>query len=200
LNITFNFVQYFGDKDIFVSTLSDIVSKEVLSLDTDYDPCTPALSEFQTTICKLYCEIYLSVHNERHGPDSVVSETLDNGIEASGKFAEIEDGYRCSKEQTDGQKLQSIKGQGDGKVLQFDGVKNVILKCLKSNSYEVRKVVLSQLGNMMSEIREGSRSEKFAESYSNSESSKVLLAKIIPQLLGMLDIESHEECKIEILG
>ncbi|XP_060588753.1 tRNA (32-2'-O)-methyltransferase regulator THADA-like [Ruditapes philippinarum] len=199
LNITFNFVQHFGDKDIFVSSLSDIVSTEVLSLDTAYDPCTPALSEFQATICKLYCEIYLSVHNERHGPDSV-SETVDNGIEASGKFTESEDSYRSSKEETDGGKLQSSVGQGDGKVLQIDEVKNVILKCLKSNSYEVRKEVLSQLGNMMSEIREDCGSENFAESSNITENSKVLPVKIIPQLLGMLVTEIHEECKIEILG
>ncbi|XP_060607631.1 uncharacterized protein LOC132759800 [Ruditapes philippinarum] len=53
---------------------------------------------------------------------------------------------------------------------------------------------------MISEIREGSGSEKFAESSSITESSKVLPVKIIPQLLGMLVTESHEECKIEILG
>lgn len=40
--------------------LSDVLNLEILDMDSTYDLCTPALSEFQSTVCKLYCDTFVN--------------------------------------------------------------------------------------------------------------------------------------------
>lgn len=176
--------------DNFVSILSSVVIDEVQTLDTAYDLCTPAFSEFQATICKLYCELFLG--NVRDESDCLPSEILERVRNESREIYKESELSKTSEVQNDKQKLISQEGSGSKGFQDIEEIKHMILTSLKSESYEVRKMVLLQLKNKMSASRQGGMENIADSACSNTE--------IMPQLLEMLDKESHEECKIELLG
>lgn len=76
LEITCSFIQHFENQENIAHMLSDVLNLEILDMDSTYDSCTPALSEFQSTVCKLYCDTFLN-DNSNYDSDDLVKRSVE---------------------------------------------------------------------------------------------------------------------------
>ncbi|KAL4224170.1 hypothetical protein ACF0H5_017623 [Mactra antiquata] len=210
LRLTYDLVQHFPSLTCFIPLLYDTLTLEVNEIDTVYKPCSPGLSQFQVTVCTLWCDLTFHCDLDLDNMITRYAKSVDSSIEGQNMdlrpIENLETNMNCNQ-------------HSDWSDVQIE---NVILKLLSSRSYDVREIILQKLlmlqnnGNACGQQCSNSKIAENDEKISGQTHlagqgkmkcqghSKVKVVtrsrNIILHLLSMIEEEWNEICQIELLS